>query len=107
MRRCPDNIQGVVPHLAGHDQAGMNADADGHRLSEPGAEVLHLLEYAQTGVERAGRVVFVGGRVAKEHEQAVAEIFGNMPVKALNDLTTGRMICAEHIAPLFRVKLLR
>ncbi len=107
MRRCSHNIQGIVPHLAGHNQTGMNADADLKRLSEPNAELLHRVEYAQAGMKRAGRVVFVRGWVAKEHEQSVAQIFGNVPIKALNDLTTGRMICAEHIAPLFGIELLR
>ena len=107
MRRCPDNIQGIVSHLASHNESGMNTDTDLKRLSEPSAKVLDRLEYAQTGMERAGRVVFVRGWVAKEHEQSVAQVFGNIPVKALNDLTTGRLIRAEHIAPLFGVELLR
>ena len=98
MRRCPDNIHGGVANLAGHHEAGMNADADRKRLVEPGAELLQLLEYAQTGVQRTWRVVFVRGRVAKEHEQAVAEILGNMTAKTVNDLGAGRMIRAEHIA---------
>ena len=105
MRRCADNIQGIVAHLTGHHQAGMHADSHRERLFEPRADLLHLPEDAQTGVERTRRVVFVRGRVAKEYQQAVAQILGNMPVKTVDNPATGRVIRAQHLAPFFRVQL--
>jgi hypothetical protein len=43
--------------------------------------------------------------IAKIDQQAVAEILGDMPVKALDDLGTGSLISAHHVPPIFGIKL--
>ena len=44
-------------------------------------------------------------RIAKVDEQAIAQILGNMPVKALDDGRAGGLIGAHHLAEVFRVEL--
>jgi len=50
-------------------------------------------------------IVFVGLRIAKVHQQAIAQILGHMPIKALEHLDTGRLIGQHDVAEVFRVEL--
>ena len=43
--------------------------------------------------------------IAKVDQQAIAEILRNMPVEALDDLGTGLLIGAHHLAVVFRIEL--
>src|SRR6266498_3125239 len=43
--------------------------------------------------------------IAKIDEQAIAEILRNMPRKALDDLGTGGVIRADHLAEIFGIEL--
>ena len=52
-------------------------------------------------------VVFMGLGIAEVHQQAIAEVLGNVAVKALNDLGTGGLIGAHHLAQVFRIELAR
>ena len=50
-------------------------------------------------------IVFMRLRITKIDEQAVAEILGNMSLKALDDLSTGSLIGAYHLAQIFGIEL--
>jgi hypothetical protein len=41
------------------------------------------------GLHRPLRIVFMGLRIAKVHQQPIAEILGNMALEALDDRSTG------------------
>src|SRR5262245_9920065 len=50
-------------------------------------------------------VIFVRPGVAEVHEQAIAEVLGDMPVKARNHLGAGLLIGPHHLAEILRVEL--
>ena len=43
--------------------------------------------------------------IAKIDQQAIAEILGDMPLKALDDLGTGGLIGAHHLPQIFGIEL--
>src|SRR5438309_2013179 len=43
--------------------------------------------------------------IAEIDQQSVAEILGNIPLKALDDLRTGRLVRPHHLPQVFRIKL--
>ena len=45
--------------------------------------------------------------IAKVDEDSIAQILGNMSVKTADDLSTGSLISAHHLAPFFGIKSLR
>ena len=49
----------------------------------------------------------MGLGIAEVHQQAIAEVLGNMAVKALDDLGTGGLIGPHHGAEVFRIELTR
>ena len=44
-------------------------------------------------------------RITKIDEQAVAEILGNMSLKALDDLSTGSLVGTHHLPQVFGIEL--
>ena len=65
----------------------------------------HGLDQAQAGAHGPLGIVFMGLRIAKVHQQPVAEILRNIPVKALDHRGAGLLIRPHHIVPVFRVEL--
>jgi hypothetical protein len=63
------------------------------------------LHHSEPGAHGPLRIVFMRLRIAKVHQQAIAEILGDMALEALNDLGTGLLIGGNHLAPVFRVEL--
>src|SRR6266581_2007098 len=51
------------------------------------------------------RIVFMRLGIAKIDQQAVAEILGDMPVKALDDLSTCGLVGAYYLPQIFRIEL--
>jgi len=43
--------------------------------------------------------------IAEVHQQPIAEILGDIPVKVLDDLSAGGLVCPHHLAPVFGVQL--
>ena len=50
-------------------------------------------------------VIFVRQGVAEVDEQAIAQILGDMPLKAGDHLGAGVLIGADHLTEVFRVEL--
>ena len=74
-------------------------------LRQAGIERSHGLENAQAGAHGPLGVVFMRLRIAKVDQQAIAEILGDMAVKALDHLGTGRLVGAHDLAQVFWVEL--
>ena len=63
------------------------------------------LENAQARPAGPLGVVFVRLGIAKVHQQAIAQILRNIPVKALDHRGAGLLVGPHHVAPVFRVEL--
>ena len=59
----------------------------------------------QPGPHGPLRIIFVRQGVAEVDEQAIAEILGDMPLKAGDHLGAGLLIGPHHLAQVFRVEL--
>jgi hypothetical protein len=55
-------------------------------------------------VDSALCIIFMRLGIAKVDQQAIAEILGDMPVEALDDLGTGPLIGANHVSEIFRIE---
>jgi hypothetical protein len=125
-RREPLQARGYVDRVArgqmlvslaaahGPDHHGPGMDTDPHRQ-------LHRLLLFQAGVQRGGdgldkaqtrmqgawRIVFMGDRPAKVDQQPITEILRHMAFILLDDLSSGGLIGAHHLTQVFRVELLR
>ena len=65
----------------------------------------HGLDHRQAGPHGPLRVVFMRQRIAKVDQQAIPQVLGNVPVKALDDRGTGGLVGPHHVAVVFRVEL--
>jgi hypothetical protein len=74
-------------------------------LLQAGIELPHGLHDPQAGAHRPLGVIFVRQGVAEVDEQAIAEILGDMPLKAADHLGAGCLIGPHHLPPLFGVEL--
>ena len=109
---CPGQALGPVAaaHLAHHHQPGMDAHA--HRQAH--AMVSHQgrvqdtdgLDNSQAGVHGPRGIVFMRLRIAKIHQQSIAEILRNMPGKALDNCRADGLVGADDLVQIFRVELL-
>ena len=99
----------AASHLTHHHQPGMDAQAHGQvhpsLLRQAGIELAHGLDDAQPGPHRPLGVVFVRLGIAKVDQQAIAEILGDVAVKAVDHLGAGVLVGAHHLAQVFRVQL--
>ena len=102
-------LPGAAAHLPDHDQPGMDPQA--HRqlhptlLRQAGIELAQGLHDPQPGPHRPLRIIFVGQGVAEVDEQAIAQILGDMALKAGDHLGAGLLIGSHHLAQVFRVEL--
>src|SRR5262249_56950634 len=67
-------------------------------------ERAHRLHHPQSSADSALRIIFMRLGIAKIHEQAVAEILSDMPLKALDDLGTGSLVSTYHLTQVFGVE---
>ncbi|ETW98926.1 MAG: hypothetical protein ETSY2_41910 [Candidatus Entotheonella gemina] len=51
------------------------------------------------------RIIFMGYRIPKIYQQAIAKVLGNVALKALNDVRAGRLIRTNHVAIDFGIEL--
>ena len=115
-------LPGASPHLPYHHQSSMDAQAHGQvhpplarlcrRRAQPflpqaGRKLPHGFDHPQPGPHGPLRIIFVRQGVAEIDEQAVAEILGDMPLKAGDHLGAGVLIGAHDLPELFGVKLRR
>ena len=74
-------------------------------LLQPGVQEPHGLQDAQSGSPGALGIVLVRLGIAKVHQQAIAQILRNIPVKALDHLGAGLLVRPHDVAPVFRIEL--
>ena len=70
-------------------------------------ELSHGLDDPQPGPHRPLGIIFVRQGVAEVDQEAIAEVLGDMPLKAGDHLGAGVLIGPHHLAQLFRVELAR
>ena len=110
--RVPEGQVFVPPaaaHLADHHPPGVDADphrqADARVPQQAGRQRPHRLQHAQAGAHGALRVIFMRLRIAKVDEQAIAQVLGDMPSKALDHGDAGGLVGADHLAEVFGIEL--
>ena len=74
-------------------------------LLQPGIQEPYGLQDTQSGPPGALGIVFVCLGIAKVHQQAVAQILRNIPVKALDHRGAGLLVVPHDVAPVFRIAL--
>ena len=107
--------QGLVtcsrPDVAHHDETRMHAQA--HRDRLPGGQRAlggawsEGLQNAKARPDGPLGVVFMGHRIAKIHQHAIAEVLRHIAVKALDHLGAGLVIGAHHVPKVFGVQVAR
>jgi hypothetical protein len=91
------------------DQARM--DAQPHRqldallARQPGIEHGDRLHHPEPALDGPLGIIFMGVGIAEVDQQAIAQILGDVAVKALDHLGTRGLICQNHVAQLFRIQL--
>src|SRR6516162_8550524 len=87
----------------------MNTNADSEldtlRLLQTSIEVSHGSKNFQTSSDSPLCIIFMGVGIAEIDEQTVTEQLGDMPIVALDDFCTSRLIRTDHVTPVFRVEL--
>src|SRR5215510_9283972 len=68
-------------------------------------QVVHRSEDTKASAYSPLRIIFMGLRIAKIHEEPIPKELGDVPVIAANHLRTGGLIGTDHIPVLFRVEL--
>jgi hypothetical protein len=97
--------------LADHHQPGVDAEphsqTDPVRLLQAHIQRPHGLDHPEPAADGPLDSVFMGVGIAEVHQQAIAEVLGNVAVKALDDLGTGGLIGPHHGAEVFRIESTR
>ena len=99
----------AAAHLAGDDEASVDADADTERYNlsavDTPVEGLEAGDDAKARVHRAPCVVFVGLGVAEIDQDPVANILGYMTLEATDGIGAGFLVGADHVAQLLGIEL--
>jgi hypothetical protein len=102
-------LPGTAAYLSHHHQPGMAPQAYGevHPVLLPQArvELSDGLDHPEAGPHSPLGIVFVCQGVPEVDQQAIAEILGDMPLKAGDDLGASLLIGAHHLPEVFGIKL--
>ena len=114
IRRLPQGellLPPATADLADDHQPGVDAEPHGQahpvRLLQARIQRPHGLDHAEPAADGPLDLVFMGLGIAEVHEQAIAEVLGNVAVKALDDLGTSGLIGPHHGAEVFRIEVTR
>jgi hypothetical protein len=112
VRRLPQGkllLPSTTADLADHHQPGV--DTEPHRQAHP-VRLLqariqrpHGLDDPEPAAHGPLGLVFMSLGIAEVHEQTIPKVLGNMPIKALDDLSTELLIGAYHFPEVFRIQL--
>jgi hypothetical protein len=80
-------------------------DPDPMALREMGIECLQHPQHPKTSTDGALRVILVRLGIPKVDEQAIAQVLGNVPVKALDDLRAGALVGAHDLPQVFGIEV--
>jgi hypothetical protein len=108
---CQLFLAGASAHFPHDDEPGVDPQTHGQLhtalLGQAGIQRLHGLHDAQPGPHGPLGIIFMRLRIAKVDQQAIAEILGDMALKAGNHLGTGVLIGPHDLAEVFGVELAR
>ena len=76
-----------------------------HARSELGIERRHGVGHLQPGSYSPLRIIFMGLGIPKVDQESVPEVLGDVSIKALHDLSTGRLIRPNDLPQIFRIQL--
>ncbi|HEX4011812.1 MAG TPA: hypothetical protein VHX62_17455 [Solirubrobacteraceae bacterium] len=115
MRRLAHDRQRLArrprTHLAGDDQAGVDADPDPQGDAMPARQLLveraQPGEDAQPGVDRPPGTVLLGAGIAEVRQQTVAGPLGGVTAELLDGRAAGLAIAGQDIAEVLGVQRLR
>src|SRR5215467_13788743 len=82
-----------------------DGELDAFGLLESLIQVSQGRDHPQPSTYRPLCVIFMGLGVAKIDEKPISEQLGDMPLVALNNGSTCRLIGTHHVTPVFRVEL--
>src|SRR5881628_571400 len=84
-----------TPHLADPDWASVDTTAHLPRLRQVAARAVQGGDSRQPSVNGPGRLVFLRDRLAKVDQQTIAEILGDIPLVAFDDLGAHLLIGSD------------
>src|SRR6516164_8410953 len=82
-----------------------DSELDTLRLLQTSIEVSHGSKNSQTSSDSPLCIIFMGVGIAEIDKQTVTEQLGDMPIVALDDFCTSRLIRTDHVPPVFRVEV--
>ncbi len=109
VRRLADDV--ALLHLArseqfaDHDEAG--GDADAHLMAAFGEKLVYGIDQREARAHRVFDVNFMRFGIAEIHQHAVAHIFGDVAAEATDHPGRAFVVCGDHVAQIFRIKLCR
>ena len=74
-------------------------------LFQTGIEVSHRIKNSQTSPYSSLGVIFMSVGIAKVHQEPIPQELRNVPVIALDDLSTDFLVRTDHFPVVFRVEL--
>jgi hypothetical protein len=99
----------LTPHLSNHDQSGVYTEtycqSDAFVLFETGMQGSYRLYNSQPGADSSLGIVFVCLRIAKIEQETIPEQLGDVPIVALDNVSTHPLIRTHHVPVLFGVEL--
>jgi hypothetical protein len=101
----------ATANLADHHQPGVDTEPHGQAhpvlLLQARIQRPQGLDHPEPAADGPLDRIFMGLGIAEVYQQAIAEVLGNVAVKALNDLGTGGLIGPHRGAEVFRIELAR
>src|SRR5215471_18286848 len=107
--QCQLLLASCSTHFTNNDQPSMNPYTDGELdtfdLLQTDIEVSHGSKNSQTSSYCSLGVIFVSHRKAEVDQETIAQVLGDMPIVALDNVGTHLLICTDHVTPVFRIEL--
>jgi hypothetical protein len=94
----------LADQLADHDQAGRDPDAGGERLAHRRLQPCERIYDREPGPYRPLGLVLVRPRPAEVGQHAIAHVFGDVPIPALDHLGAATLVGADHLAHVLGVE---
>jgi hypothetical protein len=95
----------AATHLSHDHLTRMDTETDGQsdtsRLLQTRIQRTHRLDNPQSSMHGAQCVIFVRLGIAAIDQKTISEVLGDVPIKALNDLSACLLVGTHHLAQVF------